>query len=285
VWLFEILICVQCINHCLSFVVSTFQVPERARGYLFEYELISLGRNGAVLHYTNRIYKPDSVSFETFKETEDTEEMIYPIGDLESTHEIWQQAQARVNAHDYTERQTLLAITSGTSSNANNKISNPDIDLTDIDTFFQAEGKGPKLLEFEFEPATPLPISYEDKSGRPSSYWFWKHKMTGQSVKRFANISGKSFDTGRLTKFLKGLKASSFPVAHARAQHILQLNESIREQVVDGAAAPLALDRKTLLGQQVRHLVGHSAPSPATLTQFVSFFRSCFKGQGCFVCR
>jgi hypothetical protein len=62
-------------------------------------------------------------------------------------------------------------------------------------------------------------------------------------------VSGKSFDTGTLTKFLHCLKKTSHSVAYARAQHILLLNESIREQVDEDI--PVVLDRKTLLAQQV----------------------------------
>jgi hypothetical protein len=233
-------------SNILPFLSFTFcQVPERARGYLFEYELLEVTRTGAVVQYTNRIYKPMGTSFETFKETDEAQSMTYPLADLDDSHELWQQALGRTNAFLFKERQALIAATTAGPVAPN---SHPSVDVSDIDTFFQSEGKGPKLLEFEFEAVTPEPVSYVDRNGRPSFYWYWTHRTTGHPVKRFSSASGKSFDTGRLTKYLKTLKENTHPSAFARAQHILLLNDSIREQIKD---VPLTLDRRTLLGQQV----------------------------------
>jgi hypothetical protein len=221
------------------------QVPDRVRGYLFEYELKEVTSRGATLIYTNRIYKPMGTSFETFHESDEQEEMEYPIAGLDQSHELWKNALGRTNAFLFQERQALLlAISSAAESQTV-----AEVDLSDIDAFFQIEGRGPKLLEFEFEPSTTDAVPYLNKANRPSFYWYWNHKLTGQSVKRFSSVSGKSFDTGTLTKFLHRLRKTPHAVAYARAQHILLLNESIREQVND--AIPVAIDQKTLLAQQV----------------------------------
>jgi len=174
------------------------------------------------------------------------QQMPYPLADLDDSHELWQQALGRTNAALFKERQALLAATEGAASPAT---PTSTVDVSDIDSFFQTEGRGPKLLEFEFKPVTPEPICYVDKAGRPSYYWHWCHKLTGHPVKRFSSVSGKSFDTGTLTKYLNCMKPNAHPIAYARAQHVLLLNESIREQV--NGVAPPVLDRKTLLSQQV----------------------------------
>jgi hypothetical protein len=186
--------------------------------------------------------------FETFQELENQEEMDYPIAGLNKLHELWKNALGRTNAFLFQERQALLlAISSAAEAQ-----SPSEVDMSDINLFFQVEGRGPKLLEFEFEPSTTEAIPYLNKAGRQSFYWYWTHKLTGQPVKRFSSGSGKSFDTGMLTKFLHGLKKTLHSVAYARAQHILLLNELIQEQVNDNI--PVVLDQKTLLAQQGRLL-------------------------------
>jgi hypothetical protein len=89
--------------------------------------------------------------------------MTYPVADLDASHELWQDALGRTNAFRYTERQALLAAAEGKEPQAK---ANSSADLTDINAFFQIEGKGPKLLEFEFDPVSPDPIAYVNKCGR-----------------------------------------------------------------------------------------------------------------------
>jgi hypothetical protein len=185
-------------------------------------------------------------SFETFQESEDQEEMEYPIAGLDKLHELWKNALGRTNAFLFQELQALLlAISSAAEAQ-----SPSEVNMSDIDLFFQEEGHVPKLLEFEFEPSTTEAIPYLNKAGRQSYSWYWTHKLTGQPVKRFSSVSGKSFDTGTLTKFLHCLKKTPHSVAYAPAQYILLLNKSIQEQVNNNIL--VVLDRKTLLAQQVR---------------------------------
>jgi hypothetical protein len=95
-------------------------------------------------------------SFETFQESEDQEEMDYPIAGLDESHELWKNALGRTNAFLFQERQALLlAISSAAEAQ-----SPSEVDMSDIDLFFQIEGRGPKLLEFEFEPSTTEAIPY-----------------------------------------------------------------------------------------------------------------------------
>jgi hypothetical protein len=44
--------------------------------------------------------------------------------------------------------------------------------MSNIDFFFQIEGCGPKLLEFELEPSTTEAIPYLNKAGHQSFYWY-----------------------------------------------------------------------------------------------------------------
>lgn len=84
------------------------QVPQRARGYLFEYEIVKMLRTGAMIMYNNRIYKPGADSFECLQETEEQQTMTYPATLLDDSHETWQKANSRVNARLFNERQALL---------------------------------------------------------------------------------------------------------------------------------------------------------------------------------
>jgi hypothetical protein len=172
--------------------------------------------------------------------------MEFAVADLPAAHDLWQRANGRVNARLYNERRAILkqnedAIDVDTTETV--------ADLSDIDQFFESAGKGPSLLEFEFDAQTEQPISYQTKSGKTSKFWYWTHRSTGTSVKRFLNISGKTFDTGKLSKFLIAITPRT-PIAYQRAQHILKLNES-KTEVVSAELRP-NLTRKQLLLQQVR---------------------------------
>jgi hypothetical protein len=164
-----------------------------------------------------------ATSFETFNKTEEQQQMEYPLAGMEASHKLWKNALGRMNAFLFHKQQALLL----SIANATESMTSPNVDVSDIDALFQIEGRGPKLLEFEFEPTTTEPIFYVKKSGQNSFFWFWTHKVSGQSVKRFSSSSGKSFDTGTLTKFLHRICKSVHEVAYLRAQHILLLNESI----------------------------------------------------------
>jgi hypothetical protein len=228
------------------------QIPERVRGYLFEYELMRLNTDGltADIKYTNRIYKNDSESFERYKEDDDEEEedMSYPLSDIQPHHLIWKRAQVHCNAVFRNQKINITAIRTAKQNSLKNTW-----DFKDIDDFFKTHGKGPKLLEFEFEPVTTSPTTYDKKNGGQGEKWIWRHRTVPSSngVSRFASTSGKSFDTGSLTKFLSRISPKEFPEACARGKHIMQLNGSVTINVDDNTAST-ALDRRTLLKQQVR---------------------------------
>ena len=73
-------------------------MPQRVRGYLFEYETIKLSQAGPVIWCNDRIYKPGADTFEIFKESEEPQTMPYPTEDIEDSHKAWQKAMGKCNA-------------------------------------------------------------------------------------------------------------------------------------------------------------------------------------------
>lgn len=199
------------------------------------------------MKYTERVIQPNGNEWESFKEGTEIQLMEYPLRDIADSHEVWQQALGRTNAFIYDTNQRII------DANASNAI---DVDaelfdMSDIDKLFKEQGKGSHLLEMDFVGDPAGPVDYIDRSGRPSKYWNWQHSLTGYSLRRFANTGGRTFDTGRLSKYLKMLKEHDNPLAFARAKHILNLNDSNPLQSM--ADVELVLDRRDLLAQQVCH--------------------------------
>lgn len=232
----------------IAFVYSNLQVPERAKGYFFEYELIKICRIGATIRYTERIYFPGASDFETFKETQDTQTMQYNIKDIEASHELWQTANGKVNARLYHEREKLKKEQSILIDEESKNFC-----MDDIDVFFNTHGKGSHMLEYDFEADTPEPVPYKKANGEMSIFQCWTHKHTKFSVKRYAAQNGTSVDSGRLSKYLNRIRAGVHPLAYARAQKILALNENVvinRESIESESV--VVMDRVDLLKQQVR---------------------------------
>jgi hypothetical protein len=196
------------------------------------------------MKYTDRIIKSDGTSFEMFKETQETQTMTYRTQDIDKSHELWQQANGRVNAFIYHQKQALIKATKGTPEVIDVETNN----LSDIDTFYMENGKK-GLLEFEFESCSPDPEEYTNEKGETLQKWKWKHRLTGRQFYRHQSRNGKSFDTGRLSKFLMDMKQHDNPLAYARAKHVIQLNKSTKQAITDDIVVPL--DRKQVLRQQV----------------------------------
>ena len=192
--------------------------------------------------------------------------MEFPVGALKSAHSVWLKHMAKVNSRRYIERETLRI------QQQPDSVDSAPIDLSDIDAIFKEKGRGPHLLEIEFEPMTKEPETYKKKGGTMSKRWEWKHKVEGKEILRFPNQSGKSFDTSKLSSYLKTLKESDGR-SFIRARHILTLNNQLKfaadHSVLEG---PTSHPREKLLLQQVSKLV---RPSVAflilNLTTCVSF--------------
>lgn len=172
--------------------------------------------------------------------------MQYKTNELDKVHERWQEANGMVNAAIYTKKMELL------KSQVTDVDAIEEFDFSDIDALFESEGRGTHLLEHEFEPFTKDPEQYTNENGEIKMKWKWVHKLTLKQFYRHQSNSGKSFDSGRLSKFLKDLKKHHHPLAYARAQHILVLNGSQKQVVSNDTLSPaLPLDRRVLLAQQV----------------------------------
>jgi hypothetical protein len=185
---------------------------------------MDVGPREATLIYTSRIYNLLATLFKTFYKTEEQQQIEYPLAGMDASHKLWKNALGHTNAFIFHKQQALLL----SIANASKSTTSPNMDVRNINTYFQIEGHGPKLLEFESEPTTTEPIPYfKKKSGQSSFFWHWTHKLLGQSVKRFSSSSGKSFDTDMLISFLHQIRKRVRVVAYGSAQHILLLNESI----------------------------------------------------------
>jgi hypothetical protein len=214
--------------------------------------LVKLLRNSATIKYTERVYKPGAETFEHFKETEETQLMPYPVTCLDESHEIWSKALGHTNAVAYVAKQKIQAMVTESIE----IVDDDEFDLTDIENLYANEGKGSHLLEMDFSPDSVHSIPYTKKNGEASEYWYWSHKLTKYPCKRFKSATGKSFDTGKLSKYLITLRTnpSIHQLASARAKKILSFYDRKDEQVVEGVASTkLTLSRKELLLQQVRY--------------------------------
>jgi hypothetical protein len=174
--------------------------------------------------------------------------MELEIAGLADAHDDWHKANARCNAKLYKQRE-LLKSAQVAADEEEKRVFN----FEDIELYFQKNGKGTHFLEYEFKPDTPAPVTYTSgKTGLQKFSWCWTHKITFVSVKRFASANGKSTDSGRLSKYLASISEKTHPLAYARAQKILQLNESANVQSPQiEEPERITLTRKELLAQQV----------------------------------
>ena len=171
-----------------------FQVPERARGHLFEYELLNISRTGATVKYCGRIYKPGAVSFQLFKDQEEEDNIVLQLDALKDAHEVWQVANGTVNAYVNDQIMALKVAAAARTANAPAEV----YTFEDLETAFNKGGGGLNLLLMEYEPGDEGPVFYQTKKNQTNKYWVWRHRLTLHPVKRYASITGNTFDTGRL---------------------------------------------------------------------------------------
>jgi hypothetical protein len=164
-------------------------------------------------------------------------------------HEEWCDTNTRVNTRIQAVRQEL--------ENSQKATVDVDAEVEDINKLYEEKGPGPHLLLIDFEQTTPNAVQYpSNRLGKEVTAWIWKHRITGAEVRRFPTQSGKGFDTGVLSRYLRGLKPTTNKVAYERAQLILSLNS--KKPIVDlTASSPSkpALSRGDLLKQWVRCLL------------------------------
>jgi hypothetical protein len=182
--------------------------------------------------------------------------MEFCLDDLDDAHEMWQKANGRCNSR------TFLAMEVIRKSQNADVVEGAPANLSDIDELFQKKGRGPHMLELEFDKVTDSPIDYLQRTrsgvstGVTLQKWLWLHRLTpgrkNNPVTRYVNTSGKTFDTGKLSKYLMNIDEKNHPAAYQRAQHILQLNGSL---LSDTALEEGVHSRELLVLQQVSTLV------------------------------
>jgi hypothetical protein len=72
--------------------------------------------------------------------------------------------------------------------------------LTDVHKLFEEKGQGSHLLEIDFEPVTDGAVENPSaRTGKPTVFWIWRHKMMEVDVRRYKTASVKSWDTDVLS--------------------------------------------------------------------------------------
>jgi hypothetical protein len=184
-----------------------------------------------VLCFTHSFIDPSPDKFMTLK-----------IEQVQQAHELWVQANVRANDRKTQERERL--------EREDNFGDEEEVDMEDIKKLFSEKGPGPHMLELDFEAMTLEAITYQSvRTGKPTTSWSWKHRLTGVEVKRYPTKSGKSFDTGVLSSYLSHLKKIKDRVAYERAVLILSLNTKGGKSVKDAVAS--SATREELLRQWV----------------------------------
>jgi hypothetical protein len=125
------------------------------------------------------------------------------LKDIEIGHEIWCDYNTRVNARLAAVRQELV------EQSQQAEVIEVDADFTDINKLFEDKGRGKHMLEFEFLPTTTEGVTEASpRLGKPIRVWAWKHKLTEAEIRRYPTYSGKGWDTGVLSQYLRSLKVS-----------------------------------------------------------------------------
>lgn len=137
---------------------------------------------------------------------------------IQAAHELWFQANGRSNTRKGKEREIV-------ENEQKLQAKSMETDFSDITKMFNEKGRGPHMLEMDFEPITKDAEEYvSDRTGKQTKCWRWRHKITRKEVSRYRTASGKSFDTGVLSIYLQRLKPRINKAAYERAVQILQLN-------------------------------------------------------------
>ena len=161
--------------------------------------------------------------------------MTLPVGQVKDAHQVWIAHHTRRNTRKQSEKDELK------KKQAPEVII--DADLEDINKLFEEKGTGPHMLELDFEPAAEAPVTYvSDRTRKSTTHWAWRHKYTKVVVKRYPTTSGKAWDTGALSDYLrKRITEKQHRVGYQRAKQIIKLNTKGAEKVKPGSNdVPLA---------------------------------------------
>jgi hypothetical protein len=115
--------------------------------------------------------------------------MNLKLDQIKTGHEVWCEANTRVNARLQAARQLL-------ERSQQAEIIDVEVNMDDINKLFEERSHGKHMLELEFEPTTPGSVTEpSNRTGNPTTVWIWKHKLTGAEVRRYQTSSKKGWDT------------------------------------------------------------------------------------------
>jgi hypothetical protein len=174
--------------------------------------------------------------------------MDLKIGDIPDAVEAFYKHNARSNQRKAQERQKMEIAQQGSVVDVEN------VDVSDINKLFEEKGRGPHMLEHDFEPVELLENFKSPRTGELCTKWTWKHKATGGLVHRYMRFNKKGFDSGVLSMYLRSIKENKNKVAFERAQHILLLNGQ-KVAKADDTIPQRVVDRESLLKQWVSSFV------------------------------
>jgi hypothetical protein len=141
------------------------------------------------------------------------------------------------------------------------EVVNIDANLTDAHKLFEEKGQGSHLLDMDFEPVTDGGVENPSaRTGKPTVFWIWRHKMTEVEVQRYKTASKKSWDTGVLSRYLRSLTISKNKVAYERAQEILKLNSKKDSMALKDTPEKRSIARKDMIKQWVSFFLVPYAP-------------------------
>ena len=194
--------------------------------------------------------------------------MNLKLDQIKTGHEVWCDANTRVNARLQAARELL-------ERSQQAEIIDVEVNVADINKLFEERSHGKHMLELEFEPMTPGSVTEpSNRTRNPTTVWIWKHKLTGAEVRRYQTSSKKGWDTGVLSRYLRSIKESKNKVAYERAQRILTLNSKNSQLDMKAAPEKQILKREDLLKQWVSVLL-FCFSSTNNSTHAFSFCLSC----------
>jgi hypothetical protein len=168
---------------------------------------------------------------------------------VKAGHEAWVQANTLSNARKQAKRQALEV-------EQMSEVVNINADLTEVHKLFEEKGQGLYLLEMDFEHGGVENPSA--RTGKLTVFWIWRHKLTEVEVRRYKTASGKSWDTGVVSRYLRSLTESKNKVAYEHAQEILKLNSKKVSMALKDTPEKRSIARKDMIKQWVVFLVAYA---------------------------
>jgi hypothetical protein len=162
-------------------------IPLEVRGHQFEYQVVSIDDSRrCTVKFNDLVIKPSGDKFRAFNESEEEQQMSFPLDNLDDAHELWQKANGRCNSRAF------LALEAIRKTQNADVVEGARAELDDIDELFRKKGRGPHMLEMEFDKVTEFPTDYMQRCGNTNTgktlqKWEWLHRLTPQSKSKPKN--------------------------------------------------------------------------------------------------